>query len=242
MPGTTHPRRSFICDEGAGAVRHPGAGYRASRRGSSMKTSVARASSTSERIAPSVRRGSSGNRRCAGRDVGPWGSMARAVLGNEAAAPLAKTQSTPSGLYIRPDSGSDARWAACARIGARECALGSVTLQRLFNRTLSCAQPAGERTDRVAGPGERVAETNEAPRANPKPATVHAAWWRRPTALGYDPRIVERRSAGRRRWTRSRSIGEPAKRRGVRGTRSRCDRRRQRSEGAGALAEVISSA
>jgi hypothetical protein len=91
---------------------------------------------------------------------------------------------------------SDARGAGRAGIGARECALGSVTLQRL-----SLAHPLTRSTrGRANGSGRRSAidtsertrpqgrdaraRTRKAPRAHPKPATVHAAWWRKPRLSG----------------------------------------------------------
>lgn len=78
------------------------------------------------------------------------------------------------------------RRAGRARIGARECALGSVTLQVSLSFASFCAVT---RTG-ARGPGRRVEraggreETKEAPRAQPKPATVHAAWRRKPRLSG----------------------------------------------------------
>jgi hypothetical protein len=78
------------------------------------------------------------------------------------------------------------RRAGRARIGARECALGSVTLQVSCALASFCAvtrtgaRGPGRRAERT-GAGE---ETEEAPRAQPKPATVHAAWRRKPRLSG----------------------------------------------------------
>jgi hypothetical protein len=138
-------------------------------------------------------------------------------LGDEAAAPP-RTRALRSSL--RP-SGRAALDAATAGIGARGRALGSVTLHVLSVLVFLAVTRGSVRAGSLAR--SRTSGEMKAPRAHPKPETVHADWWRRPWLSGTtrgsskgDPRA----DAGGRICDLP---GTPAKRRGVRGTPVRGD-------------------
>lgn len=179
MPGMTHPRRSSGGDGECrcGSVLGGGALGRARRVFYEDKRR-----SNEPHLGPDAsqeRRRSSGASLAAGtRDVGTEKEMPMAR-----AAPETESQRRSRG---RSSKQQCLRRAGRARIGARECALGSVTLQVSLSFASFCAvtrtgaRGPGRRAERAGG----REETQEAPRAQPKPATVHAAWRRKPRLSG----------------------------------------------------------
>lgn len=159
--------------------RYSGAGPSGGRGGSSTKTSGARTNPTSGRT---HRRSDAGRRAQVRRQA--RGASARKKRCRWLARLRKRSRSAAREGAIREQQCS--RRAGRAGIGARECALGSVTLQVSESFASFCAVKSagargpGRRAER-AGAGE---ETKEAPRARPKPATVHAAWCRKPRLSG----------------------------------------------------------